>query len=129
MRKATGTAASARLSAPKRSKYRRATIAAPAPGEVLLFSGTQLHTSIPNTSGLARYSVDFRTVDVRDLMAGRGAPLVDVYCTGTSVRDFISIKDESNLDEELVTSLFGAPPPDAMLVFGGPEAGQTTKSR
>ena len=36
----------------------------PAPGEVLLFSGAQLHASIPNTSGRARYSVDFRTVDV-----------------------------------------------------------------
>jgi hypothetical protein len=94
----------------------------PAPGEVLLFSGAQLHTSIPNTSGLARYSVDFRTVDVRDLMAGRGAPLVDAYCTGTAVRDFINIQDESSFDEELVTSLFGAPPADAMLVF--PDASQ-----
>jgi len=92
----------------------------PAPGEVLLFSGAQLHTSIPNSSGLARYSVDFRTVDVRDLTAGRGAPLVDAYCTGTAIRDFISIKDESSFDEELITSLFGAPPADAMLVFGAP---------
>ena len=50
----------------------------PAPGEVLLFSGAQLHASTPNTSGLARYSVDFRTVYVPDLLAGRGAPLVDV---------------------------------------------------
>ena len=44
----------------------------PAPGAVLLFSGAQLHTSTPNTSGRARYSIDFRTVDVRDLLAGRG---------------------------------------------------------
>ena len=92
----------------------------PAPGEVLLFSGAQLHTSIPNSSGLARYSVDFRTVDVRDLIAGQGAPLVDAHCTGTAIRDFISIKDESNFDEDLVTSLFGAPPTDAMLVFNAP---------
>ena len=92
----------------------------PAPGEVLLFSGAQLHTSIPNSSGLARYSVDFRTVDVRDLMAGQGAPLVDARCTGTAIRDFISIKDESNFDEDLITSLFGAPPADAMLVFNAP---------
>jgi hypothetical protein len=92
----------------------------PAPGEVLLFSGAQLHTSIPNSSGLARYSVDFRTVDVRDLTAGRGAPLADAYCTGTAIRDFVSIKDESSFDEELVTSLFGPPPADAMLVFGTP---------
>jgi hypothetical protein len=58
----------------------------PAPGEVLLFSGNQLHASKPNTSGLARYSVDFRTLSVPDLIAGRGAPLVDVYCTGTDHR-------------------------------------------
>jgi hypothetical protein len=92
----------------------------PAPGEVLLFSGAQLHASIPNTSGRARFSVDFRTVDVSDLMAGRGAPLVDVHCTGTAIRDFINVADESSFDEETVVKLFGAPPPEAMLVFGGP---------
>lgn len=91
----------------------------PAPGEVLLFSGAQLHTSIPNTSGLARYSVDFRIVDTRDLLSGRGAPLVDADCTGTAIRDFISIKDESAFDEATVRSIYGEPPADAMLVFSG----------
>lgn len=98
----------------------------PAPGQVLLFSGAQLHTSIPNSSGLARYSVDFRTVDTRDLLAGRCAPLVDAYCTGTAIRDFVSIKDESSFDEETVRSIFGAPPDDAMLVFGAPESQAAT---
>jgi hypothetical protein len=93
----------------------------PSPGEVLLFSGQQLHTSTPNTSGRARYSVDFRTVDARDLTAGRGAALVDADCTGTSIRDFRSIADGSGFDEGLVRHLFGAPPEDAMLVFGSPE--------
>jgi hypothetical protein len=92
----------------------------PAPGQVLMFAGTQLHLSIPNTSGLARYSVDFRTVDVPDLLAGRGAPLVDVHCTGTAIRDFINVADERSFDEETVTKLFGAPPPGALLVFGSP---------
>jgi ectoine hydroxylase-related dioxygenase (phytanoyl-CoA dioxygenase family) len=91
----------------------------PAPGEVLLFSGAQLHTSIPNTSGLARYSVDFRTVNTMDLHAGLGAPLVDAACTGTAIRDFVSTKDESAFDEEAVRSIYGAPPTDALLVFGG----------
>jgi hypothetical protein len=91
----------------------------PAPGGVLLFSGAQLHTSIPNTSGLARYSVDFRVVDARDLGTGRGAPLADAYCTGTAIRDFVSVTDESAFDENLVRSLYGAPPEDAMLVFAG----------
>jgi hypothetical protein len=92
----------------------------PAPGQVLLFAGAQLHKSIPNTSGRARFSVDFRTVYVPDLLAGRGAPLVDVYCTGTSIRDFVNVADERGFHEETVVKLFGAPPPDAMLVFGSP---------
>jgi hypothetical protein len=41
-----------------------------------------------------RFSVDFRTVYAPDLMAGRGAPLVDVYCTGTAIRDFVDVADE-----------------------------------
>src|ERR1700691_1152698 len=99
----------------------------PALGEVLLFSGAQLHASTPNASGLARYSVDFRTVNVPDLVAGRGAPLVDVHCTGTAVRDFVNVADESRLDEETVVKLFGAPPADAMLVFDGPAAADLGK--
>jgi hypothetical protein len=97
-------------------------IVLPSPGSVLLFAGAQLHTSIPNTSGLARYSVDFRTVDARDLLVGRCAPVLDAYCTGTAIRDFVNIKDGSSFDENTVTRLFGAPPADAMLVFGAPEA-------
>jgi hypothetical protein len=93
----------------------------PAPGQVLLFSGTQLHKSIPNTSGRARFSVDFRAVYVPDLMAGRGAPLVDVYCTGTAIRDFVNVADERRFDEDSVVKLFGPPPSDAMLVFGSPD--------
>ncbi len=91
----------------------------PSPGSVLLFSGAQLHRSIPNTSGRARYSVDFRTVDARDLLAGKGAPLADVHCTGTAIRDFRNIADGSAFAEETVVSLFGAPPEGAMLVFSG----------
>ena len=100
----------------------------PPPGAVLLFSGAQLHTSIPNSSGRARYSVDFRTVDVGDLTAGRGAPLVDAHCTGTAIRDFRNVADGSSFDEETVTRIFGTPPPGAMLVFGEAEAARSAQS-
>jgi hypothetical protein len=100
----------------------------PSPGDVLLFSGAQLHKSIPNTSRLARYSVDFRTVDVRDLTSQRGAPLVDAWCTGTSVRDFISTKDESLFDEDLVQSIYGAPPAGVHLVFTAEDADRAAKT-
>ena len=93
------------------------TVILPAPGQVLLFSGAQLHATIPNTSGLARYSVDFRTVSVPDLLASRGAPMTDVRCTGTAIRDFLSVADEHGFDEDLVVKLFGPPPPGALLVF------------
>jgi hypothetical protein len=84
-----------------------------------------LHTSIPNSSGLSRYSVDFRTVDTRDLLAGRGAPLVDARCTGTAIRDFVSIKDESPFAEDTVRSIFGAPPEGVHLVFTSADAEKT----
>jgi hypothetical protein len=92
----------------------------PSPGAVLLFSGAQLHASIPNTSAGARFSVDFRTVDVANLNEGRGAPLVDVACTGTAIRDFRNVSDDAPFDEESVTRLFGSPPPGAVLVFQPP---------
>jgi hypothetical protein len=89
----------------------------PPPGAVMLFSGAQLHGSIPNTSGAARFSVDFRTVDVADLHAGGGAPLVDVECTGTAIRDFCRVSDGAPFDEASVVRLFGDPPTGSTLVF------------
>ncbi len=92
-------------------------VVVPPPGAVMLFSGAQLHASIPNTSGTARFSVDFRTVDAADVLAGCGAPLVDADCTGTAIRDFCRVSDEAPFDEELVIRLFGAPPAGSTLVF------------
>jgi hypothetical protein len=92
-------------------------IVIPPPGAVMLFSGAQLHASIPNTSGTTRFSVDFRTVDVADLFAGCGAPVVDVNCTGTAIRDFCRVSDGAPFDEESVVRLFGAPPAGSTLVF------------
>lgn len=94
----------------------------PAPGQVLLFSGAQLHATIPNTSGRSRFSVDFRTVDITDVEAHRGAPLVDARCTGTAIRDFHRVVDGEPLDEVFVRRLFGAPPDGSMLVFQGAES-------
>jgi len=48
-------------------------------------------------------------VDTRDLTERRGAALVDARCTGTAIRDFISVKDETAFDEDLVQSIYGPP--------------------
>lgn len=92
----------------------------PEPGSILLFSGAHLHRSIPNTSGRARFSIDFRTVDVDDLVADVGAPAVDVECTGTSIRDFRNVSDGEGFEEGLVEELFGPPPPGAVLTYEPP---------
>ena len=59
----------------------------------LLFSGAQLHATVPNTSGLTRFSLDFRTVHLDDLLNRRGARNVDSSATGSTVRDFIRASD------------------------------------
>ena len=90
------------------------TVVLPSVGAVLLFSGAQLHRTIPNTSAVSRYSIDFRTVFVPDLVAGRGARCVDAHCTGTAIRDFVNVADERSFDEELVVrTCSGAPPAGA----------------
>lgn len=47
------------------------------PGDVLCFSGAHLHVGVPNRTGVARFNIETRTVDVDDVAAGRGAPNVD----------------------------------------------------
>ena len=47
------------------------------PGDLLCFSGAHLHASVPNTTGVARFSVEVRTVDTGDAADGRGAPNLD----------------------------------------------------
>jgi len=76
-------------------------VVAPA-GSLILFSGAQLHSSVPNTSGVTRYSIDFRTVNLDDIKAMRGAPNVDSTCSGTTMRDYLQAGDLSHVPEEWV---------------------------
>lgn len=47
------------------------------PGDLLCFSGAHLHVGVPNSTGVARFSVETRTVDAEDAATGTGAPNVD----------------------------------------------------
>jgi hypothetical protein len=58
-------------------------------GEILLFAGAHFHQTRRNTTGLTRFSLDFRTVDLEDHAQGRGAPNVDNRSTGSAVRDYV----------------------------------------
>ena len=71
-------------------------------GGVILFSAAQLHSSVPNTSGVTRFSIDYRAVHLDDAVAKRGAPNVDSACEGTVMRDFLRGSDLSRLPEEVV---------------------------
>ena len=91
----------------------------PPPGGVIVFSGAQLHETVPNTTDLARYSIDFRTVHLDDVLARRGAPNLDSRCTGTTMRDYLRVSDLQRLPEEVVRLYDdGTATADQVLYFG-----------
>jgi hypothetical protein len=73
----------------------------PEPGGIMMFSGAQLHSTVPNTSGRTRFSIDFRTVNIDDVRARRAAANIDAACTGTTLRDFVRCTDLDAMPEEL----------------------------
>lgn len=72
------------------------------PGGIILFSTAHLHSTVPNTSGRTRYSIDFRTVNFTDVRERRGAVNIDSRPTGTSLRDFRRGTDLAPFDEDVV---------------------------
>lgn len=71
-------------------------------GGMIIFSGAQMHSSVPNTSGKTRFSIDFRTVHVDDVAQQRGAPKSDEHCTGTTMRDYLRGADFERLPDSLI---------------------------
>jgi hypothetical protein len=62
-------------------------------GGAYLFSAAQLHSTVPNTSSVTRYSIDFRTVHIDDVLGDVGALNVDSACTGTTMGDYLRGED------------------------------------
>jgi len=83
----------------------------PPVGGVIVFSGAQLHSTVPNTSGKTRVSIDFRTVNSNDAARVRGAPNVDSRCTGTTMDDYLRCSDLSHLSEDVRALNAAGPPP------------------
>jgi hypothetical protein len=79
------------------------------PGGIILFSGAQLHSSVPNASAKTRFSVDLRTLDIEDAAGGVGAPNIDSECTGTTVGDFLRCSDLAHVPDYLVSE-YDTPP-------------------
>jgi hypothetical protein len=72
------------------------------PGGTLIFSAAQLHSTVPNTTTRTRFSIDFRTVNMDDLVDGVAAPNIDSECTGTTLRDFLRASDLEPLPEDVI---------------------------
>jgi hypothetical protein len=87
------------------------------PGGLLLFSAAHMHSTVPNTTGVTRFSIDFRTVHLDDVAQRRGAENVDSACTGTVLRDFLRGSDLSRIPEDLVALYDDDSARDGELVF------------
>jgi hypothetical protein len=92
----------------------------PPPGGCILFSGAQLHETVENTSGVARYSIDFRTVHVDDVKAHRGARNVDSRSTGSTLRDYLKASSPGeHLPDDLVAEYDDGSEAQASILYFG----------
>jgi len=87
------------------------------PGSPILFSGAQFHSTVPNTAGFTRYSIDFRTVHRADLEQGVAAPNADSNPQGTTLRDFMRATDHAQLPEDLVKRYDNVDHREGVLVY------------
>jgi Phytanoyl-CoA dioxygenase (PhyH) len=86
-------------------------------GGIVLFSPAHLHSTVPNTSGRTRYSMDFRTVHWDDVVVKAGAPNLDSEPTGTSLRDFMRGTDLAPFPSEVLELYETETPTGDLLVF------------
>ena len=98
------------------------------PGGIVLFSAAQLHSTVANTSGYARYSLDFRTANLNDVVTRNGAPNIDSSPTGTSLRDFVRGTDFTPMPEEVARLYDPDAPGTGKLVFEPAPSGENAIS-
>jgi hypothetical protein len=78
-------------------------------GGLLIFSAAQMHSTVPNTTGRTRFSIDFRTVHLDDVESFGGAPNVDSACTGTTMGDYLRGTDLAHIPDETIAKYMTAP--------------------
>jgi len=89
----------------------------PPAGGAILFSAAHLHSTVPNTSGKARYSIDFRTVHLDAVDSKIGAHNIDSHCTGTSLRDFMRGADLVRIEESVVSKYDDTPATEGVQIY------------
>ena len=73
----------------------------PEPGGLMIFSAAHLHSTVPNTSGKTRISIDFRTVHLDELARNTGAPNLDSACSGTTIGDYLRARDFTHIPDNV----------------------------
>ncbi|MEM7068646.1 MAG: hypothetical protein AAF478_07150 [Pseudomonadota bacterium] len=81
----------------------------PEPGGMIVFSAAHLHSTVPNSSGKTRISIDFRTVHIDELMNNNGAPNLDSSCSGTTIGDYIRASDFQPLPDQIINAYQNLP--------------------
>jgi len=72
------------------------------PGDILNFSAAAVHGGATNTSKVARFSTEIRTVHADDLKTEAGCHNIDGESTGSALVDFYTMTDERPI-QEIVT--------------------------
>ena len=90
------------------------------PSGLVLFSGAHLHSTVPNTTGRTRFSVDFRSAHHDDLATAGGAPNLDSRGRGTTLHELRRLDDLSPVPDEIVRLYEPVTPEGAELVFKPP---------
>jgi hypothetical protein len=75
-------------------------------GGAMLFSAAHLHSTVQNTCGVTRYSIDFRTVHLDDVWNKCGAPNIDSASTGTTMHDYLRGSDFTHLPDDAISLYF-----------------------
>jgi len=87
------------------------------PNGAILFSAAHLHSTVPNTSGRTRFSMDIRTVHIDDVLSMEGAPNIDSDSPTTSLRDFMRGTDLTRIPEDIAASYDKVPMAEGELIF------------
>ena len=72
------------------------------PGDLLCFSGAHVHAGMPNSAGVARFSVEVRAVDAGDVADDHGAPNVDGEAPRVAKDWFRHVVDDTPLTAAVV---------------------------
>jgi hypothetical protein len=86
------------------------------PSGMILLSSAHLQSTMPNQTGKTLFSLSFRSLNIDDLVKGKGAPNVDSACKELLFGDFIRLSDFAHISEKLIAKIHPGKIPVALNV-------------